>query len=43
MEKFIIGIPQLFKPETGIEAFVDSLVRAAEKYDKYFKDERKNC
>jgi hypothetical protein len=42
MAKVVNGIPQLFKPEIGIAAFVDDLLKAFAKYDEYFKDERRN-
>jgi hypothetical protein len=42
MARFADGIPQLFKTEMGIEACVKDLLEALEKYDEYFKDERKS-
>jgi hypothetical protein len=35
------GIPQLIKPEIGIEAFVETMLKAFAKYTEYFRDERR--
>jgi len=39
---FITICPHLFKPEIGIETFVDELSKASSKFDLYFHVQQNN-